>query len=539
MGEWGGQSAPQQQYYGQQPQYGQPPQQYGQPPHGQYPQYGQHPDGYNSYPQEPPPQYSFHPPQPNDDKYTFDSAFKVQKPKYNDVWAGILLILVFCGYVVISAVTINGAFFANGRPGRGIYDNSNDFSLNSNTIILFAFVLVVALVFSYAYVWLARIFPKQFIWLTGILNICWALGTALFYLYKRYWSAGIVFLIMAVFTIVAFLSWRSRIPFSALMLKTTITVSKRYGHVYLVSLLGGLVAIAFSAWYAVTLVAIYVRYQPARDNPQCGPGGGGCGRGKVIGLIVYVTFAMYFLSEWIKYTIHATIAGVYGSWYFSPHNFPKAATRGAARRALTYGFGSISLGSLLIAIVQFLRQICSVARSQAADDGGIGGIVLYVVFCLLSCLLGLLEWMVEFVNRYSIVAVALYNKAYFPAAKDTWKMIKDRGIDALVQQCLIGPVLSFGALFIALACTLFSYLYLILTKPQYNADGGYTPFVLAFAFLIGFQIANIFTTPLSSGIDTLFVAMGWDPQILISEHPELFQEMVRVYPQVQQAIQLR
>ena len=32
------------------------------------------------------------------------------------------------------------------------------------------FVLVVAAVLSYAYVWVARLFPKQFIWVTGILK---------------------------------------------------------------------------------------------------------------------------------------------------------------------------------------------------------------------------------------------------------------------------------------------------------------------------------------------------------------------------------
>jgi len=107
------------------------------------------------------------------------------------------------------------------------------------------------------------------------------------------------------------------------------------------------------------------------------------------------------------------------------------------------------------------------------------------------------------------------------------------------QECLIGPVLSFGAMFIAFACALLAYLYLIFTKPAYNSDGGFTAVVVAFAYLIGFQIAHVFTTPLSSGIDAIFVASGWDPQVMINDHPELYQEMVRVFPKVQQAIQVR
>lgn len=116
------------------------------------------------------------------------------------------------------------------------------------------------------------------------------------------------------------------------------------------------------------------------------------------------------------------------------------------------------------------------------------------------------------------------------------RLIKDRGIDALVNECLIGPVLTMGATFVAYACALLSYLYLVFTNPAYNANGDFTPVVVAFAFLIGLQIANIFTTPLSSGIDTIFVAAAFDPGCLIREHPELYANMIRVYPHVQQAI---
>ena len=43
-----------------------------------------------------------------------------------------------------------------GFNGGGIYDSNNDFGLDTNTIVLFAFVLAMAMVLSYAYIWLAR-----------------------------------------------------------------------------------------------------------------------------------------------------------------------------------------------------------------------------------------------------------------------------------------------------------------------------------------------------------------------------------------------
>jgi len=465
-------------------------------------------------------------------KIGFDQAFKIEKPKWNDWWAGLLFIATMGAFVVVSGIAIQGYSATYGFNGGGIYDSRNDFGLDTNTIVLFVFCLAISVVLSYGYVWMARAFTKQFIWITGILNIIFGFATAIYFLSRKYWSGGIVFLLFSIFTVICFISWIPRIPFSALMLKTAIDVSKNYGHVYLVSFIGGIIAAAFGAYFSVTLVAVYVKYHPG-NNPACQEGVGGCGQGKVIGLIVLITFAAYWFSEWLKNTIHVTISGVYGSWYFCVHNFPANATRGALKRAMTYSFGSISLGSLVVAIINMLRQICSIARQQSASDGNIVG---YIAFCILGCFIALLDWAVQFLNRYAFSHIALYGKPYIAAAKDTWKLIKDRGIDALVNECLIGPVLSIGAMFIGYACALMAYCYLIFTSPAYNQDGGYTPVVLAFAFLIGLQICHVFTTPLSSGIDTIFVACAWDPQVLMRDHPDLYGQMVSVYPHVQQAI---
>ncbi|KAI9722482.1 MAG: putative choline transporter, neither null mutation nor overexpression affects choline transport [Chrysothrix sp. TS-e1954] len=500
------------------------------PPQNQQPMYNQPPPNYGQ---------NYGPMQDfggADGKGTFNQAFKLDKPKWNDLWAGILFLIVFAGFVAVSGLSLQGYSAFKGFNGDGIYNNTNAFGLNTNTVIMFAFIVGVALVLSIGYVALVRVFTKQLIWITGILNIVFAFVTAIYMLTRHYWSGGIVFLIFAIFAVFCFISWIPRIPFSVVMLQTSVDVSKRFGHVYLVSMIGGILAAAFGIWYSITLVAIYAKYEPgnagAGANPACSSSGS-CSTGKVIGLLVFITFAMYWISEWLKNTIHTTISGVYGSWYFCPNNFPKGATRGAFKRAMTYSFGSISFGSLVVAIINMLRQACSIAQNQASQDGNMIGACL---FCLIGCFIGLLDWAVQFINRYAFSHIALYGDSYLQAAKDTWTLIKRRGIDALVNECLIGPVFTMGASFIAYVCALLAYLYLIFTSPSYNSDGSFTPVVVAFAFLVGLQIAHIFVTPLSSGVETLFVAMAWDPDVLQREHPELYGNMVRVYPQVQNAL---
>lgn len=253
------------------------------------------------------------------------------------------------------------------------------------------------------------------IWITGILQIVLGIGTAIVYFVRGYYSAAVVFVIFGIFYIICFITWIPRIPFSVLMLQTVIDVSKNYGHVFIVSLSGGLLATAFGAWFSVTLVSIYAKYQPGSSG--CNVDGGGCSKATVIGLIVFVTFAAYWITEVIKNIIHVTISGVYGSWYFcsqKPTGFPRGATRGAFKRSMTYSFGSISFGSLIVAIIQFLRQACSIAQHSGAAQGNIFA---QILFCLLGCFIGILDWAVQFINEYAFSYIALYGKAYLPAAK--------------------------------------------------------------------------------------------------------------------------
>jgi hypothetical protein len=253
------------------------------------------------------------------------------------------------------------------------------------------------------------------IWITGILQIVLGIGTAVVYFVRHWYSAAIVFVIFSVFYIICFISWIPRIPFSVLMLQTVIDVSKNYGHVFIVSLVGGLIATAYAAWFSVTFVAVYAKYYPG--NPGCDTSGGSCSKAKVIGLLVFITFASYWISEVIKNVIHCTISGVYGSWYFcanKPGGYPKGATRGAFKRSMTYSFGSISFGSLIVAIIQFLRQACSIVQQNEAAQGNMVGSIL---FCILGCFIDLLDWVVQFINEYAFSYIALYGKAYIPAAK--------------------------------------------------------------------------------------------------------------------------
>lgn len=57
------------------------------------------------YGQPPPAQSQF---QYEDQKVPFEQAFKVERPKWNDVWAGILFLLFMMGFTVVSGIALHG-----------------------------------------------------------------------------------------------------------------------------------------------------------------------------------------------------------------------------------------------------------------------------------------------------------------------------------------------------------------------------------------------------------------------------------------------
>lgn len=67
------------------------------------PKYGQPPPQYQNYVPPPGPPVNGH-----GEKVDFDQAFAIQKPKYNDWWAGLLFIAVCLGYIAVSGIAING-----------------------------------------------------------------------------------------------------------------------------------------------------------------------------------------------------------------------------------------------------------------------------------------------------------------------------------------------------------------------------------------------------------------------------------------------
>jgi hypothetical protein len=305
----------------------------------------------------------------------------------------------------------------------------------------------------------------------------------------------------------------------------------------LISALGAIVSGAFAVFFSVVMVSTYVKYNTDPNNPSCA--NGGCSSAKLVGLLIYITFAAYYISEVIKNVIHTSICGVYGSWYYcyrSDQGMPKWPAWGAFKRSMTYSFGSITFGSLIVAFINLLKELVQLAAQLNADNGG--NVAVAFIICIAQCFIGIIDWAIQYFNHYAYTYIALYGKAYIPAAKDTWTIIKARGIDALINDSLINNVLIFGSTFIGFVTALLGYFFLRFTHPAYNSGGGYYPIIVAYSLLIGVQIANITTVSITSGVATFFVALAKDPDVFRMSYPDVYENLLQSYPAVREKLNI-
>ncbi|KAF8234031.1 DUF580-domain-containing protein [Tricholoma matsutake] len=480
---------------------------------------------YGGDPYEPPTQHLV-----SDNKTPYDHGRFKPKKTINDPFFLIFFILQFLGFVALSGVAIS-SWVSNGGLGGSLGKHGGQsgtaVSLNQSTVYLLLLVTAAAVLLSTIYLMLTRMFTRLIMHITLILSIMLNIGICVYYWITKYYSGAIIFTIIALFSIFSYWGFKSRIPLASLLLQVVMDVSKHHMSVYAIAFSALLIQAALAVWFTFTAVAIYAKWTPG--NPSCASSG--CSSGKVAGLIFYATFSFLWTSQVTGNVALATLAGgPYGSWYyFGPGEMPPNSTISAFGRASTLSLGSIAFGSLIVTLLDLVKMILQAARNNASADGHP---VEACLACCAVCCIGCIENLVEYFNRYAYIEIALYGKPYIEAAKDTWRLFKDRGIDAIVNDSLVGMTMTWGAYAIGLLSSLFSYLYLRFTAPSYNAEGQYTAPVMLFAFLIGLLCSLTLSSAIEAGVSTIFVGLGEDPQVLAIRAPELFAMIANTYPEV-------
>ncbi|GAA6023160.1 hypothetical protein JCM11491_003283 [Sporobolomyces phaffii] len=456
-----------------------------------------------------------------------DGKFDDTKPKFNDLIFAFIFLAQLGAFIAISVVSLRALPASEGTGGLG-NPGGSAVTLNSSVAWLLSIICGAALVFSIILLVIVRAFTKIILEITLLLSVLFSVAYAVYLWVEKMWSGAIIFTIFAVFSIIAYPGMRKRIPLSKQLLLFVLKIAKHHKSVYVIALSGTIVQTIYSVYWSISVVGIYQKWSPNASGS--GTSGGHASSGALIGLMVFAVFSYYYTSQFIVNLFLTVEAGIFGSYYYAGPG-SKTVAWGSFRRASTYSFGSIAFGSLIVAVLDVLRAFFQLLRSYENSEGNmVGAAIACVAQCCISCITGL----VEYFNRYAYIEIALYGKSYINAAKDTWNLFKDRGITALINDCLVNNIWTFGSYAVGALCSAFAFIYLKVLDPSFiQQNSSLKSVVMGYAFLVGFSICHTLGYgALSSGVSTIFVGLAENPEVLAQRDPALFGLIQQAYPQV-------
>merc|ERR1712038_562320 len=247
--------------------------------------------------------------------------------------------------------------------------------------------------------------------------------------------------------------------------------------------------------------------------------------------LFFLLISYYFTHQVLQNTVHTTVAGVVGTWWFIPDEsgFCGKAVCGSFFRTITTSFGSVCFGSLIVSIIEATRQIVEAARNNDELGGALA--------CCIDCILGCIQGLVEYFNKWAYVYVGLYGFGYCEAGKNVMQLFRDRGWEAVIADDIVSTVLAL----VSLVCGLITAGIGILIG---ETSGWFVEFAAGFeedgdlvvrifcgllGFIIGLALCAIIMGVISSSVNATIVLFAEAPAEFESNYPELSQQMRTAY----------
>ncbi|GMH99868.1 hypothetical protein TrLO_g758 [Triparma laevis f. longispina] len=330
-------------------------------------------------------------------------------------------------------------------------------------------------------------------------------------------GGGVIWLMIGLIScLYSYCVWH-RIPFAAATLKTGLTAVKSNLGLMVCAIVSLFVAFGWTIWWVVNYLGIAYQENGGNDGDASGLNGG---------IVFALLICFYWAHQVISNVVHVTVAGTVGTWWFNPLAASSCCSTGVTsslKRATTFSFGSICLGSLLVAILNALRAMVHSARY--ADDG--------IIVCIADCILGCLESIMEYFNRWAFIYCGLYGYSFMEAGKNVIRLFKARGWTMIINDDLVGNVLAFQSLGVGAICGGVGLLANEINPQWFDADGNDENngdidikwIIFFIGLLIGALFSSIMFNVVQSAVDTTVVCFAEAPVDFQRNYPDLYDQM--------------
>ncbi|XP_045581957.2 choline transporter-like protein 1 isoform X1 [Procambarus clarkii] len=218
---------------------------------------------------------------------------------------------------------------------------------------------------------------------------------------------------------------------------------------------------------------------------------------------IYHIFAILWITQFLLACQDVTIAGAVAQWYFTRNKkelgWPIAESM---HRMFRYHLGSIALGSLIIAIVKFIRLILKyIERKLNGNSNQVCSFMLKCCQCCLWCF----EKFLKFLSRNAYIEIAIYGYGFCKAAQQAFVLLAANALRVVAINS-VGTFVLFLAKASVVICTVLIGFQILKTKPELS----YVWVPLLLIAIFSFFIAHCFISVYEMTIDTLFLCFCED-----------------------------
>lgn len=334
---------------------------------------------------------------------------------------------------------------------------------------------------------------------------------------------------MAVILMIAVFVLRNKIHLTcAIISETCRGIQSNYFGLISVSVTIALVYIGFAAVWGTSFVYLYsipsstvtIDSQVVQKFNE-----------SVRNLMYFQIFGFFWVSNFAIALFQMSVAGAMSQWYFTREDYSSIHLGSPAFKSfihgLTYSFGSLAFGSLLVAIINFIQFLIAQARRASKTK------FLSWAFCLVECCFGCIESLVKFINKFSFVYIAMHGYHFVKASRCSFSLLSRNFLSAAVVDYLTYYVLLIAKLLGTGISVLLCYT--ILTALGREV----TSVTLTFVIVVSWLVFSLFSIIVDTGVDTIYVAYAEDLERSPNQvhiDPELHQELQNVVAEAKKSI---
>jgi len=450
----------------------------------------------------------------------FGKRLDYSQPQYRDpIWAVL--------YVLHVIAIIGAGIYIWVSVYPDLADDDNDTSLD----IEFSMVGVAAGVFGscavgtlFGVLWLQIIkkFASTIIKSMLLLNIAqWVVVALLGFAVDGGMALVVIGVIMALIcALYAWCIW-ARIPFASALLSISSTIVSRFQGTIIISLS----VIVFNIGWIVVWGSAAVSY--LMTSVKCTEYTDGWGYTyqectSPNNFVVFLLLVSFYWGFQVNQNVsHTTTCGVAATWYFTT-SIESKPTPAAFKRTMTTSFGSVCLGSLVVAVLQAIRAMLRASKRQR-------NCLTLVALCLLGCV----ERLIRYFNKYAFAQCAIYGTSFVTSAKATWNLFMTRGLTAIINDDLTGIALVCGSMIGAVVSAIAGYVigYAFYGNDDDEDVSTLLPVALAVGgFFVGLILCRCVLQVIASAVIALFVCYAEDPASMFANRPEEYQRLLDAKP---------